>query len=244
MWVLTEKELRTRYKMAVLGFLWIILNPLIQMLVMGFVFQYFIPIKQVNYFEFLFPGLLAWNFFSITIGRNTPIYVNERRLIQKARFPRESMVLSVILANLFHFFVALLVFVVWEALVVHEIHYFRWWLLFPIVIWLTVLTFGISLLFSSLNVRWRDVNFAVQTILPLWFYATPVVYPLEIIPGWLARIIYLNPVTPVIEMIRWATLGLPLNWVAVGWSALITVAILLVGIYVFRKESPFFDDWV
>lgn len=230
--------------MAVFGFLWMILNPLLQMLVMGYIFQFFIPIKTSNYFEFLFPGLLAWNFFSYTIAKNTPMYVYERALIQKAKFPRETVVLAVVLSNLLHFFLALLLFVVFEAVFFRELHYFRWWLIPGIMVWLTVLTTGLSLLFSSLNVRWRDVNFLVQAVLPLWFYATPVVYSLELLPEWLAKWIYLNPMTAVMEMIRWATLRQPIEWPAVGWSLLVTVAVFAAGVTVFKKESPFFDDWI
>lgn len=241
---LTEKEIKARYKMAIFGFLWIFLNPLLQMAVMGFIFQFFVPIKTTNYFEFLFPGLLAWNFFSYTITKNTPMYINERALVQKAKFPREAIVISVILSNLFHFLIALAMFVVWEALVVHELHWWRWWLLPGIMIWLAILTTGLSLIFSSLNVKWRDINFGVQAMMPLWFYATPVVYSLDLLPNWLSQWLYLNPMTAIMEMLRWTTLGLSLNWMSVGWSLLVTLVIFVIGVYVFKKESPFFDDWV
>ncbi|MBP9817570.1 ABC transporter permease [Candidatus Shapirobacteria bacterium] len=241
---LTEKEIKARYKMAIFGFLWILLNPLLQMLVMGFIFQFFVPVKTANYFEFLFPGLLAWNFFSYTVTKNTSMYINERALIQKARFPREAVVISVVLANMFHFLIALALFVLWEALVVRELHWFRWWLLPGIIVWLTMLTTGLSMLFSSLNVKWRDVNFGVQAIMPLWFYATPVVYSLDLLPQWLSKWIYLNPMTAVMEMLRWTTLGLGIEWVSVGWSLVVTIVVFIVGIMVFKKESPFFDDWL
>lgn len=243
-WAMTEKEIKARYKMAIFGFLWIFLNPLLQMLVMGYIFQFFVPVKTVNYFEFLFPGLLAWNFFSYTVTKNTQMYINERSLVQKAKFPREAIVISVVLSNLFHFFMSLALFVLWEALVVHELHWWRWWLLPAIIVWLTILTTGLSLLFSSLNVKWRDVNFGVQALMPLWFYATPVVYPLQALPEWLSQLIYLNPMTAVLEMIRWTTLGLPINWLSVCWSLLVTLAMFGIGVYVFKRESPYFDDWI
>lgn len=243
-WVMTEKEIKARYKMAIFGFLWIFLNPLLQMLVMGFIFQFFIPIKTENYFEFLFPGLLAWNFFSYTVTKNTPMYINERELIKKAKFPREAIVISVVLSNLFHFLIALVMFVLWEALIIHELHWWRWWFIPGIMVWLTILTTGLSFIFSSFNVKWRDVNFGVQAMMPLWFYATPVVYSLDLLPPWLSRWLYLNPMTAITEMLRWATMGLPINWTSVGWSFLVTLAIFGIGVYVFKKESPYFDDWV
>jgi len=78
---MTEKEIKARYKHAVLGFLWVIINPLLQMLIIGFVFQFFIPVKVDNYFLFLFAGLLPWNFFSMSLSKTTPSIVYERSLI-------------------------------------------------------------------------------------------------------------------------------------------------------------------
>ena len=242
--MMTEKEIKARYKMAVFGFLWIFLNPLVQMLVLGFIFQFFIPIKTANYFEFLFPGLLAWNFFSYTVTKNTSMYINERALIQKAKFPRETIVLSVVLSNLFHFLMALVVFVLFEWLINSKIHWWRWCLLPGIAFWLAILTSGLSLLFSSLNVKWRDINFGVQALMPLWFYATPVIYSLDLLPSWLARWIYLNPLTAIIGILRWAIMGTEVPWFSLLISGISTIVIFETGVMVFRKESPFFDDWV
>lgn len=241
---MTEKEIKARYKMAVFGFLWIFLNPLLQMLVLGFIFQFFIPIKTANYFEFLFPGLLAWNFFSYTVTKNTPMYINERALIQKAKFPRETIVLSVVLSNLFHFLMALVVFVLFEWLINSKIHWWRWCLLPGIAFWLAILTSGLSLLFSSLNVKWRDVNFGVQAMMPLWFYATPVIYSLDLLPSWLAKWIHLNPLAAIIGILRWAIMGTEVPWFSLLISGISTIIIFEIGVMVFRKESPFFDDWV
>jgi len=241
---MTEKEIKARYKMAIFGFLWIFLNPLLQMLVMGFIFQFFVPIKTVNYFEFLFPGLLVWNFFSYTVVKNTPMYVNERALIQKAKFPREAIVLSVVLSNLFHFLIALVMFILFEWLFNFKIHWWRWCLVPGIVVWLTVLTSGLSFLFSSLNVKWRDINFGVQAIMPLWFYATPVVYSLDLLPAWLARWLYLNPMTAIVEVLRWTIMGTAVGWWGLILSLVMTMIIFGLGVFIFKKESPFFDDWV
>jgi ABC-2 type transport system permease protein len=241
---MTEKEIKSRYKMAVFGFLWIFLNPLLQMLVLGLIFQFFVPIKTINYFEFLFPGLLIWNFFSYTITKNTPMYINERALIQKAKFPRESIVLSIVFSNLFHLLISLLMFLLWTLLVRGGADLMRW-LLLPIAIgWLTVLTSGLSLLFSSLNVKWRDINFGVQAIMPLWFYATPVVYTLDLLPRWIERIIYLNPMTAILGLFRWSIFGMAISWQPIVISLVMTLIIFVTGVTVFKKESPFFDDWI
>lgn len=252
---MTEKEIKARYKFAILGFLWIVLNPLLQMLVIGFVFQFFIPVKVDNYFLFLFTGLLPWNFFSYTVTKNTPMIINERSLISKAKFPREAVVLSIVLSNLFHFLIALsLLLLVLLADKVFFDHYnlfqliqylSRLLLTLPLLIWVTALTSGLSLLLSALNVRYRDVNFIVQAIMPLWFYATPIVYTLKLLPSFLHPLFYLNPMVGIIESFHFSLLNLPftsLNFI--GVSVLMTIVIVYFGWKIFEKESKFFDDWV
>ena len=243
-WIMTQKEIKTKYKMVFLGFLWIFLNPLLQMLVLGFIFQFFIPIKVANYFEFLFIGLLAWNYFSYTISKNTTIYINERALIHKSRFPREAIVLSVILSNLFHFMVALVMLMLFELLINVTIHGWRWCLLPLVVLWLSVLTSGLSFLFSSLNVKWRDINFGVQAIMPLWFYATPIVYSLDLLPRWLGQWLYLNPMTSIVEVLRWIIIGTSVDKIGLFLSLMITLIMFLLGYFVFRRLEGDFEDLI
>jgi lipopolysaccharide transport system permease protein len=252
---MTEKEIKARYKHAVLGFLWIILNPLFQMMVIGFVFQFFIPVQVDNYFLFLFAGLLPWNFFSYSISKNTPMIINERSLIQKAKFPRESIILSIVLSNLFHFLaslVLLVILLVGDKILLEGYSFVelagyvgRMFWLVPLLAWLTLLTSGLSLLFSALNVKYRDVNFVVQAIMPLWFYGTPIVYTLDLLPKFLQPLFYLNPMTAIIEGFHYALMGIKINSMDFTLLSLaISLMIFFVGWKVFEKESKFFDDWV
>ncbi|MCL4383828.1 ABC transporter permease [Patescibacteria group bacterium] len=241
---MTEKEIKARYKMAILGFVWIFLNPLLQMAVIGVVFQFFVPVKVDNYFLFLFTGLLAWNFFSYTVTKNTPMIVNERMLIQKAKFPREAIILSIVFSNLFHYLIALLLLLL-IILVTGKIN---WWFLvcLPLpLFFLTILTSGLSLLFSALNVRYRDVNFVVQAVMPLWFYATPIVYTLNLIPQKLWVLFYLNPMTAIVEWMRYLLLGIGISDLnRLWWGLILSFILFIVGTIVFYKESKTFDDWV
>ena len=107
LFAMTEKEIKARYRHAMLGFLWLIINPLFQMAVIGFIFQFFVPVHVDNYFLFLFTGLLPWNFFSASISKTTTAIINERSLIKKSNFPREVIILSIVLSNLFHFLISL-----------------------------------------------------------------------------------------------------------------------------------------
>lgn len=243
--IMTEKEIKTRYKHVVLGFLWAILNPLLQMIVIGFVFRYFMPVNVDNYFTFLFCNLLIWNFFSSTLTKNTPMFLNERYLIKKAKFPRESIVISIALSNLFHLIISYCLLLI-VMLVIGQINQLTWLFLLPFgLIWLTLLTIGLSLITSSLNIRFRDINFFVQAIVPIWFYATPVVYTLNLLPKFLQPILYLNPITPIIEFFQFIFFKTPIYSVSLSIiSFLFTLIILFLGIFVFKKEEQNFDDWL
>ena len=241
---MTRKELTSRYKNAFFGFLWLFINPLIQMLVIGLVFQFFVPIKVDNYFLYLLLGLLLWNFFSLTILRNSSIIVTERSLVNKANFPRETIVLSVVLSNFINLLIGLLLVLI-AALFFGSFNWWSWLVSAVILVPLLFLTTGFSLLFSALNVRFRDISFMVQALVPLWFYATPVVYSLDLIPENIRNYFYLNPMTGVIELYRFFVLGInPVSMFWALWSLVIPVLILLVGGAVFLKNSPYFDDWI
>jgi ABC-type polysaccharide/polyol phosphate export permease len=254
LFAMTEREIKVRYKHAVLGFLWIILNPLLQMLIIGIIFSFFVPIKTENYFLFLFVGLLPWNFFSYTLTKATTSIVYERSLIQKAQFPREALVLSIIFSNAFHFLVSLLLLCVfliipWLTSGFSAVDASLFWakmsaLLF-VSVWLISFTSGISLLTAALNTKYRDVNFIVQGLLPLWFYASPIIYSLELMPIQLARASYLNPLTSMIEVLRWIFQAKSFFWLpGLGLSLGVSFLFIVVGVRYFKRESNFFVDWL
>lgn len=151
---LTEKEIKARYKHAVLGFLWIFINPLIQMIVMGFVFSLIFRFGVENYYLFLFTGLLPWNFFSLALNKATPRIVWDRSLIQKAKFPREVIPLSMVLSHFFHFAISWLMLIIF-LLVTRQFQFFKLSIissqLFAIIL-LFIFTSGLSLITSALTV--------------------------------------------------------------------------------------------
>ena len=179
LWAMTEKEIKARYKKAVFGFLWVILNPLLQMLIIGFIFSFFIKIP--NYFVFLFTGLLPWGFVSLSLSKTTPSFVYERTLLQKAKFHKSTIPISIILSNFFHLLVSL-GFLILFLVVAGKLPFPHILLIIPTLIWLLAFTIGFSLLSSSLQVKFRDINFFVQSPLMLLFYATPILYNLTLIP--------------------------------------------------------------
>lgn len=241
---MTKRELTARYKNTLFGFLWVVINPLMQMFVIGFVFRFFISEPIENYYFYLLVGLLVWNFFSLSLSKATASIVNERSLIKKAKFPNEIIPLSIILSNLVHLLIAfgiLLIPVTFTGIL--SISNFP--RLIGAVVLLLAFTTGLSLITSALNVRFRDISFFVQAMLVIWFYATPVVYSIKIIPHELIWIWRLNPVTSIVQLFQNALVSAPPPGLAMLTSNIsVTILIVILGINIFKKESRYFDDWL
>lgn len=244
LFAMTEKELRARYKHTVFGFFWLVANPLLQMLVIGFVFTFLLAQPVKNYYFFLFNGLLVWNFFSLSLAKTTPSIVYERSLIKKARFPHAVIPLSIILSNFIHFFLAFILYLI-PVLFLGTLS----WISIPLILLsfllLLAFTVGLSLLTASLNVRFRDVNFFVSALLIVWFYATPVMYSLTMIPRHLLWLWRFNPLTSILQLLQQALLGLPGPGPGMLLSNIgVIVIITVLGFKVFERESKYFDDWL
>jgi lipopolysaccharide transport system permease protein len=242
--VMTEKELRARYKNTIFGFFWLVANPLLQMLVIGFVFRFFMKEPIKNYYYYLFTGLLIWNFFSLSLSKATPSIVFERSLIKKAVFPRVVIPLSIILSNFVHLVAAQVLFLI-PVIFLGTLKPMNVLFIFLGYILLLAFTTGFSLISSALNVRFRDINFFVQAMLVIWFYATPIVYSFSIIPYKFIWIWRLNPMTSILQLFQHAFINYPPPGPAM-LTANITVILLvfIVGVRVFNRESKNFDDWV
>lgn len=241
---MTIKEVKARYKKAVFGFLWALINPILQMLTIGLLFQHLIPNSTDNYFIFLFSGLLAWNFFSLTITKCTEIILNERSLIKKAYFPRESLVLSIALSNALHLLISLLLFIC-VAVALGFISLYSILTLFFSFIWLLLFTVGLSFLLATLYVKYRDIKFIVQATVPLLFYATPILYSRDLLPELITSLLIFNPMTVIVELFQFSfEMG---NFPAVYElliALFLSIIIFSIGLSHFMRESLTFDDWI
>lgn len=244
LWGMTEKELRARYKYTLFGFVWLVANPILQMLVIGFVFTFFMKEPIKHYYYHLFAGLLVWNFFSLSLTKATPSIVFERALINKAAFPRAVIPLSILLSNFIHFGIAFGLFLIPMAFL-GTLSALRIPYLFAGLGFLLLFTTGMSLLTSALNVRFRDVNFFVQAILIVWFYATPIIYSLSQMPSRLLWLWRFNPLTSILQLFQHALLDSPEPGPAMLVSNIaIIVLVTSLGILIFQDESKTFDDWL
>ncbi|OGL41236.1 MAG: hypothetical protein A3C43_03665 [Candidatus Schekmanbacteria bacterium RIFCSPHIGHO2_02_FULL_38_11] len=242
---LAKKDLKVRYKTAALGFLWAILNPLLMMIVLTVIFSIFFRIKTDQpYSVFVLTGLIPWAFFNLSLSSCTNSIVDNSNLIKKVYFPREIIPISIVTANLINFFFSIIILFLF--LLFFKIRLTYMVLFLPVTIALQVLfTIGISLLTSSLNVYYRDIRYIVEAALLMWFYATPVFYPVTMVPERLKTYYFLNPMAGIITSYRRVLLeGLPPDFYMFLETSFTTLAVCLIGYVIFKRIEPVFADLV
>lgn len=236
-YTLSVHRIKVRYKQSLLGLAWAILQPLSLMLIYTVIFSKIakVPSEGAPYAVFAYAALLPWTFFSSALTNATSGLVNHSQLVTKVYFAREILPLTYVSAALFDFCVAssfliALFFYYGVTLTVYAL-----WAI-PIMVLLTALATAFSLVFSVIQVRFRDVGVAMPLLLQLWMFAVPVVYPLSAVPvrlrGWYA----LNPLVGVIENFRRVMLqGIGPDFYSLGISALVA-AVLLPAAYLYFKR--------
>ena len=238
------RDIKARYKQTVLGVAWAVLQPLSMMVVFTLVFSLFakVPSDGIPYPVFAYSALIFWIFFSNTISSGTVAMVANAPLIRKIYFPRETLLIAVVLGGLLDLGVASILFV---ALLVYykvALSLAAFWVI-PLLLLQTTLIFGVISLTAAAHVYYRDIGHALPLVVQLWMFATPVAYPLSVIPGWLHPFYMLNPMAPIIDGYRRALiLGATPDLVALGVSASITVVITAFALLVFKRAARTFAD--
>ena len=179
---LVIRDLKVRYRNSILGVLWSLVNPLLMMLVFTIVFTVIAPTTDIKKFPvFILCGILPWNFFSFSVIGSIRSIVDNAPLVSKVYFPREVLPISVVLANLINFLIALLV--LFAFILVFQIPLTRWILLLPLVILVQVIfIIGVGLMMATMNVFYRDTQVIMEVLMQAWFFLTPIFYPGEILP--------------------------------------------------------------
>ena len=254
-WNLTLRELRGKYKRSVLGWTWSLLNPLANMLIFTLVFGYFLKVKPptgvpsgLHAFPFfLLCGMLPWNYLANGMSGGMGTLIGNGNLIKKVYFPREVLVAANVTSFLVAFCIELGVLCVALLLAGNMV---LPWLLPTLVLiaLLSVFVLGVALALSVLNVYFRDVQHFMAIFLQLWFYATPIVYPITVVPvnahvlGWTVparQLFKFNPMVDFVEAFRNCLYDLRLptvtQWGITTFSAFVTLAI---GYAIFVHFEP------
>jgi lipopolysaccharide transport system permease protein len=196
-----KKEIRGKYKGAWLGVLWSYLNPLLMLVVYSVVFSQIMRIQIPNYTMFLFTALIPWTFFTTTVSQGSLSVVSNGNIIKKVYFPREIIPISVVTSNMFNFLISCLIMFAFILLTGLGFTYHI--IFFPIILFIQyVLLLGLSLILSSLTVYIRDLEHIISVLLLVLFYATPIVYSMEMVPEAIKPILLINPMTPIVDSYR------------------------------------------
>ncbi len=243
-WILMLRDIKVRYKQTLLGVIWVILQPLAAAGIFAVIFGNFadLPSEGVPYGLYVFAAMLPWNIFAGALQRSGVSLLGDARLISKVYFPRVIIPIASASAVLVDFVVA---FCVGIALTASYGLYPTWqWLIIPLFLLMAmVLTLGVALFISALNVYYRDFMYALPFVIQVWMYASPIAYSMDIVPDRYRVIYGLNPMVGVINGFRWALLGLgDFPWASVGLSTLISLVLFLVGLVVFQRISDDFAD--
>jgi len=247
LYFLTWRDVKVRYKQTVLGVAWAIIQPLFTMLIFTLFFGKLAGIEAqtggIPYPIFAYAGLLPWTFFSNALTTSGNSLVGSAHLITKVYFPRMMIPGAAVAAGLVDFAIAFVILVIlmfyygvapaWTALML------------PLLVMLTVvLALGMGMWLSALNVKYRDVRFALPFLLQLWMFVSPIIYPSSFLPQKYRWLLMLNPLTGIIEGYRSSLFGKPFNWTALGVSALVGLLLLIYSSYSFKRMERNFADIV
>ena len=244
LWILVERDIKLIYKQTALGIIWVVLQPLIAAVIFAVIFGYVakLPSDGAPYLLFVFCGLTVWTYFSQGLQRAGNSLVRSAQLISKVYFPRLLIPLANILGALVDFVVVLVVLFVLMA--IYGVPFTFRLAAIPVFLFFMALTAtGAALWFSALSVKYRDCTYALPYFVQVWMYASPVVYPISMVPAKWQPLFALNPAVGFIEGFRWAVLGrsaLNLNVLCI--TIVMSLVALFSGAFFFRRAERAFAD--
>jgi len=243
LWVLTARDIKVRYKQTVLGAAWAIVRPVLTMLIFSVVFGTLakMPSDGFPYPVFVYAALLPWTFFATAISTSGQSLVGSTNLVSKVYFPRLIIPLSSIGAGLIDLAIStgiLLLMMLWYG-VGWSVNLLAAPVLLMAVIFIAL---GVGTLLSALTVAYRDFTHLTPFIVQIWMYITPVIFPVSLVPERWQWLLYLNPMTGLIEGFRSAFLGKAFDMQGLGISFLMAVVIFVIGITYFEKVERRFAD--
>jgi lipopolysaccharide transport system permease protein len=245
LYILTMRDIKVRYKQTLLGALWAIIQPLFTMLIFSLLFGRLanMPSDGIPYPIFAFAALLPWTFFSNAVTNSGNSLIGNSNLITKVYFPRMVIPMASVASGLIDFAIAFGLLIL--LMLYYGIGFSTSLLMLPVLVVMTaLLAIGLGMLMSALNVKYRDIRHALPFLIQLGMFASPIIYPLSLVPEKWQWLMLLNPLAGQIEGYRSAFFGKPFNWLALSISAILTFAILIYAAYNFRRMEKTFADLV
>jgi lipopolysaccharide transport system permease protein len=240
----TYRIIRGRYQQSVLGGLWAIIVPTTTTVIFSIIFTFFVPINtgDTPYMLFSYTAMIFWTFFSSTINDMVDSLVGNMNLVSKIYFPREILPIASLLARLVDTFIAFILLILLMLYFKVKIN-FSGLLFLPLILLIQIsLSLGLGFIGGALNVFYRDVRHIIVLGLQLWFYASPIIYPVSAVPERLRFVYFLNPMAGVLESYRSILLYQGYPDMSVLISAGVSIIVLLIGYRVFKSVEFQFAD--
>ena len=252
LFLFVKRDFVAIYKQTILGPLWFFIEPALTTIVFTVVFGTIAGISTGNTPGILFylAGLTCWNYFADSFKKTSNTFIENQHIFGKVYFPRLITPLSIVISSLIKFGIQFLLFLSF---------YFYFYLftdsglepnmtllLIPyLIILIGLLGLGFGLIISSITTKYRDMRFLIQFGIQLWMYATPIIYPLNVIEGNLRTVVLINPVTSIVEAFKFGFFGEgEFNILYLAYSTIFTLIILLFGVVIFNKTEQNFMDTV
>jgi homopolymeric O-antigen transport system permease protein len=240
---LTMRDIKVRYKQTVLGVAWAVIQPVLSMIIFSVIFGQLAKISSegMPYPLFVYAGLLPWTFFSNATAQAALSLANQEALLTKVYLPRMFVPAAPVGGALVDLSISFGVFA--SLMLWYGVAPGPGLLVLPLLVVLTVAaSLGVGLLLSALTVSYRDFRYVIPFAMQAWLYVTPVIYPVSVVPERYRWLIALNPLAGIIDGYRSALLSRPFDWATLGISAAVTAAVLMLGMYYFRKTERRFAD--
>ncbi|MEW6208614.1 MAG: ABC transporter permease [Acidobacteriota bacterium] len=245
LYFLIWRDVKVRYKQTLLGAAWAVLQPLVTMLIFTYFFGRLarVPTDDVPYPIFFYTGLLLWTYFSNAVMNGANSLISNTNLIKKVYFPRLIVPASAVGAGLIDFAIA-------SVLLVGLLVYYSfpvtlgYLILVPLVTLTTLFALGLSIWLAALNVRYRDVRYALPFLIQVWMFVSPIIYPSTLVPREWRWLMSMNPLTGIIESFRASLLGKEFPWLALGYSTAFTLLLLVYAAYNFRRMERRFAEFI
>jgi lipopolysaccharide transport system permease protein len=244
LYFLIWRDIKIRYKQTVLGAAWALLQPAFMMIIFTLVFGRLAGVSEgVPYPLFALAGLVPWTFFANAVANSGNSLVSNVQLVTKVYFPRLIMPAAAVLAGIVD--LALAAVLLGGMMLYYGVRLTPHVLMLPVLFGLTTLcALSTGMWMSALNVKYRDVRFALPFVIQLWLFASSVVVPSSVVPAHLRWLLHLNPMSAIIEGCRSALFSTPFHWPALGLAAAITIVAFILAAHFFKRTERGFADFI
>lgn len=242
----TGRNIRGRYQQSALGWLWAIIQPVVSVIILTLIFTRIVPIDtgDTPYIIFSYVAIVPWTFLSSSLGDMTASLVTNMSLIKKIYFPREAIPIAAMLARLMDFGVAAVLIVI--LMIIFKMPVYLPALLFlPLILAVQIiLILGLGMALATLNIFYRDVQSVLTLVIQIWFYASPIIYPITMVPKSLRTLYFLNPMAGILESYRDVVIRARIPGIYLLPATVISLIIFIIGYWAFKRVEFKFADVV